>query len=383
MSSKLLFIITQSEFGGAQRFLFEIASNLTSTDYEVLVAVGTTGDGVLTAKLKEKGISVHNLHFLKREPGLISDIKALREIRKLLKDFRPDTLFLLSSKAGFIGSLAAVFPFRLPIKKIIYRIGGWTFNDPWPRWKRQFWILLERISAKWKDIIIVNNTEDLEWAKKLSIKPRLDVVLIHNGIDPYRIQAQSPESARKEIERLIYIESHQNGHVIIGTIANFYPSKGLEYLIKAAPYLSRTLNVRFVIIGDGRERNKLENLIRELKVQDSVFLLGNINDAQKLIPGFDIFVLPSVKEGFSWVLLDALALKVPVIATNVNGVRDVIQDGVNGLLVRPKDPKQIATAIERLISNDKLKLELAIQGHQTVLFNFGADKMLREVKALL
>ena len=99
----------------------------------------------------------------------IKDIAAVFELRKLIKDFSPDTLFLVSSKAGFIGSLATVFPARIKTR-VIYRIGGWSFNDPWPIWKKWLWIILEWLSARWKDIIIVNNLYDLESANKLKIR---------------------------------------------------------------------------------------------------------------------------------------------------------------------------------------------------------------------
>src|SRR3989344_1678620 len=189
LKKRILFVITQSELGGAQRFLSNLTSHLDRDVYEFLVAVGSSGNGDFLRVLKATSIPCQTLKFLKRGSSLpsLSDIKAIFEIRNLIKNYRPDVLFLNSSRAGFIGSLASVFPTRINAVKVIYRIGGWTFNDPWPKWKKTFWIFLEWLSSKWKDVIIVNNQRDLDQAQKLKIKPRREIVLVHNGIEVYKL----------------------------------------------------------------------------------------------------------------------------------------------------------------------------------------------------
>ncbi|MEK7121100.1 MAG: glycosyltransferase family 4 protein [Patescibacteria group bacterium] len=383
LKKKVLFVITQSELGGAQRFLSNLISHLDRDVYEFLVAVGSSGNGDFLRVLKAGGIPRQTLKFLKREPAL-SDIRAVFEIRSLIKNYRPDVLFLNSSKAGFIGSLASVFPTRINAVKIIYRIGGWTFNDPWPKWKKWLWGVLEWLSSRWKDVIIVNNQRDLEQAKKLKIKPRRQTVLIHNGIEVYKLDFMSREEARRTL-RLNATTISAAGR-IIGTIANFYPTKGLEYLIEAF-YLLNTkyliLDTVLLIIGDGELRPELEKMIREKGLGKKVFLLGQIPDAYRFLPAFDVFVLPSVKEGFPWVLIEAMSAKLPVIATDVGAVPEIINDHKNGLLVKPKDPAGLADKIKEVLENDRLKNELGIQAHQTVLFKFELDKMVKQIENLL
>ena len=383
LKKKVLFVITQSELGGAQRFLSNLISHLDRDVYEFLVAVGSSGNGDFLRVLKAGGIPRQTLKFLKREPAL-SDIRAVFEIRSLIKNYRPDVLFLNSSKAGFIGSLASVFPTRINAVKIIYRIGGWTFNDPWPKWKKWLWVVLEWLSSRWKDVIIVNNQRDLEQAKKLKIKPRRQTVLIHNGIEVYKLDFMSREEARRTL-RLNATTISAAGR-IIGTIANFYPTKGLEYLIEAF-YLLNTkyliLDTVLLIIGDGELRPELEKMIREKGLGKKVFLLGQIPDAYRFLPAFDVFVLPSVKEGFPWVLIEAMSAKLPVIATDVGAVPEIINDHKNGLLVKPKDPAGLADKIKEVLENDRLKNELGIQAHQTVLFKFEFDKMVKQIENLL
>lgn len=370
--------------GGAQRFIFNLISNLNRDRYEMLVAIGSVGDGDLFRALYAISIPTHRLNRLTRDADIKQDLGAVIELRKLIKEFRPDIVFLNSSKAGFIGSLAAIFPFKIRGIKIIYRIGGWTFNDPWPLWKKWFFIVLEWLSAKWKDVIIVNNQHDLDQAKKLWIKPRKKLALVYNGLDVYKLNLLSRDEARiKLFERAVGSSSRIfHTEFIVGTIANFYPAKGLEYFIRTAHYFQDNDNLVFIIIGDGRERPDLEALIKELGLGKKVFLVGQIPDAFRYLPAFDIFVLPSVKEGFPWTLIEAMAAKLPTVSTRVGAVPEIIDDHKNGFIVEPANPQAIAEKVKEIFESSRLQKELGIQAHQTVLFKFGLDKMIEQIEKL-
>src|SRR3989344_7056946 len=372
---RILFIITQSEFGGAQRFIYNLLSHLNRSLFEPIVAVGRDGGGEFTESLRNLGIVVYTIHSLRRDIDLISDLKAVKEIRRLIRATRPQTLFLGSSKAGFVGSLAAML---IQNVRVIYRIGGWTFNDPWPKWKKRLWIWLEKLSARWKDIIIVNNLRDFHQAKKLRIRPRKNIVLIHNGIDPYKTNFLSRDEARLKLFELI---APRWGKVfqtknIIGTTANLYLTKGIDVLIDAARSLNIPDDCIFIVIGSGPEKQQLEAKIKKLDLGKKVFLVGQIPQAARYVPAFDIFVLPSVKEGFPWSILDAMVAKLPVVATNVGAVPEIIEDGKNGFLIEPQQPEAIVDRIKKILDHDSLRQELGIQAHQTVLFKFNLDAMI-------
>src|SRR3989344_9370094 len=157
---RVLFVVTQSEMGGAQRFFYTLIPRLNKDKYEILVAAGPQNkvgnqklkieEYPLLEALKKKGATTFQLKHLTREINLSKDIKAVFELRKLIKSWQPDILFLNSSKAGFLGSFTSKFLVPDLKLSVLYRIGGWTFNDPWPRWKKGLWILLEKISASWK-----------------------------------------------------------------------------------------------------------------------------------------------------------------------------------------------------------------------------------------
>ena len=132
---------------------------------------------------------------------------------------------------------------------MIYRIGGWTFNDPWPAWKKRLYIFLERLSARWKDIIILNNSHDLDQAHRLGITPRQKIVRIYNGLDAY-LPFLEHDTARAFLDRRVPETSQaQTYDWLVGTVANLYETKDIPMLIGAAARVGG--NVRFVVIGDG------------------------------------------------------------------------------------------------------------------------------------
>lgn len=381
LKKRVLFIITQSEMGGAQRFLFNFVSNLDPNKYEIKVAMGSDGGGELLRKLVEIKIECIVLNNLKRDVSLWKDFIAVKDINNLINSFRPDSLFLLSSKAGFIGSLGSIWPKKLKSLRVIYRIGGWTFNDPWSNLIKKSWIFLEKKSSSWKDVIIVNNQNDFDQALSLHIKPKEKLVLIHNGLDPYKINFKNHEEARKFI--IEKIKTTKEPKRVIGTIANLYPAKGIEFFVKSAKHFSDNEDSIFVIIGDGKDRDKLERIIRDEGLNERVFILGQVDNASEYITAFDVFVLSSIKEGFPWVLLEAMSAKVPVIATSVGAVPEIIEDGKNGFIVPPKRPDVLAMRIKEVLNNEHLRKEFSILAHQSILFKFSSDKMIKASEELL
>ncbi|MBI2627220.1 MAG: glycosyltransferase, partial [Parcubacteria group bacterium] len=335
--------------------------------------------------LKKEGIETTQLKHLIRDVNPWHDFLALLELKRTIKSWQPDIIFLNSSKAGFLGSFVSKFMIHDSCSKVIYRIGGWSFNDPGSKWKKLFWIGLERLSARWKDIIIVNNKHDLDQAKRFKIRPRNKVQLIYNGLDVYKTNFMDREEARLKLFEKTARQFGKifNAGTIIGTIANFYPSKGLEYLIDTAEYFKNNDDIVFTIVGEGAERPHLEKLIIEKGLKKKVLLLGQLTDAFRLLPAFDIFILPSIKEGFPWVIIEAMTAKLPVIATRVGAVPEIIEDTKNGMLVEPAHSEHIAGKIQELLNNDHLRQEIGIQAHQTVLFKFPLEKMIREIESVI
>ncbi len=385
---RVLFIITKSELGGSQRFLYEFTTRLNPQKYDIGVAAGPEGNWDLLNRLNKKGIKTFKLEYLRREVSPLYDIPAVFELINLINKFKPEYLHLNSSKTGVLGSIANQILKIIKLKqykkmKLIYRIGGWAFNDPSFGWKRKVWLAAEKVTAGFKDIIITESGPDEIQAKKLGIKPKIEVKTIHNGIDALRMEFLEKETAKLYLFKNI---GKRHGKIFqkrysIGTIANFYPTKGLEYLIEAMRILKNT-DFNLIIIGDGLERKKLESKIAEYELKNDIILAGQIQDAYKYLKAFDIFILSSIKEGFPWVILEAMAAKLPIIATRVGALEEMLENGKSGILVESKNPRQMAEAIKYLLENETVRQEIAIQTHQTVLFKFTMEKMVRETEEL-
>ena len=365
---RILFIITQSEIGGAQRYLIQFSKYLSEKGNDISVIAGE-GDEELFKYLNCRTFSVKSLV---RNPNPAKDFLALLSIIKITKRENPDVLFLQSTKAGFIGALAARFYTLLtarPKPYVVYRIGGWSFNDPRSARMNKVLFWMEQTSAQMKDKIIVNSELDRQIAIDKKISPPDKIVKIYNGIDPDGIQFLSKEEARKNFPQ---------GNKIVGTIANLYATKGIEYLIEAA----RTLpDVNFVVIGEGKEREKLELLIKKYNL-NNFLLAGRIINAREYLKAFDIFILPSVKEGFPWAILEAMSAELPIISTNVGAIPEIIEDKKEGELIPHKNSRAIAQAIKFLIENPGVSGELAKNAKEK-LKKFTLEKMLEESEKIL
>ncbi len=389
---KILFIITQSELGGAQRYIFETAKYFNSQNYYVLVGAGQ-GDKNLFEKLGKVKIQSHFIKYLIRNPNPFKDFLAIFEILNLIKKEKPDILFLNSTKAGFLGSIAGWLYKKLYYHKlpIIYRAGGWSFNDPrcWFLNKILFW--MEKITAPLKDKIIVNSGLDYNIAIKKRIASSLKMIKIYNGIDAKKLDFLSKEQAIKYLSSKFKIQNSklkfkvQNyDYKIIGTVANFYKTKGLEYLIKSAYILKNQIsNLIFIVIGDGKLRPKLETLIKTYNLENNFFLIGKIPDAYRYLKAFDIFILPSLKEGMPWAILEAMSAEIPIIATKVGAIPEMIENKKEGLITPPKNSNKLAKNIIWILEHQKQAQFMATNARKKIEKEFTLQKMLNKTENLI
>ncbi len=172
----------------------------------------------------------------------------------------------------------------------------------------------------------------------------------------FSIESKIPAFAKALADK----SADKKNSILIGTVANFYRNKGLKYLILAAQKLkNKGLDWQFVIIGEGPERSKIENLIKKNNLENNMFLTGFIPDASECLKAFNLFVLPSVKEGQPWVILEAMAAGVPIVATNIAGIPEMIENEKSGLLVEPADSEALSLAIEKMLTHPSLTQECA------------------------
>lgn len=386
---KILYVITKSVWGGAQRYVYDLATHLPRDQFEPAVACG--GSGPLVAKLRAAGIRVISISGLERNINLLKETISLWSLFKIFLRERPDIIHLSSSKAGGLGAIAA-FASKLltlnfePIRRTqgrlltVFTVHGWAFNESRSEWQKAVIRFASWFASLFQDKVIAVNSADYKAAKKFI--PARKLALIRHGLA--RIEAWPVAETKNLINRRTG-QTLDEKALVVGTIAELTKNKGLEHLIAAIRNLkTKEPNQKFkaIIIGEGENRSKLEKKINELGLTNDVFLVGFIADAPRLLSAFDIFVLPSLKEGLPYALMEAMASGRPAVATDIGGIPDLIEHEKNGLLVEAKDHLALAAAIGRLAANPDLRERLASAARQKVVEEYSIRNMIDKTISL-
>ncbi len=381
---KILYLITKSNFGGAQRYVYDLATRLPKESFDVRVACG--GNGVLTERLQAEGILTLIIPNLIRNVNVFQDILVFSHILSLLRKERPDIIHLNSSKIGGLGALAGRL---VGVKKIIFTAHGWAWHESRSPFSRAIIKTLHWITVLLcHHVITVAEKERAEMAEMPWTKNKL--IAIHNGIGA--IDFIEKATARDFlITKNPALTTYKNS-LWIGAIGELHKNKGYEYLLEAFGNLARTVlakNVPLVIIGEGEERQRLENLARTVLAKNAtasqtekVFFLGQIPDASRYLKAFDVFALTSIKEGLPYVLLEAGLAGLPVVASDIGGISEIIEDKKTGILTKSRDALVIADSLSFLLDNAHLRQSLGTALQASVTQNFPVEKMLKNTCAV-
>lgn len=369
---KLFICITKASWGGAQKYVFDLATSLPKESFDISVLFGE--GGLLEKRLKEKGIKTTKLENSQRDPSIKKDIKLIFELVGIFKKEKPDIIHLNSSKIGLLGAIAG----RLAgIKKIIFTVHGWAFNEDRPLLQKAvFWIM------QVKTVFLCHRTIAVSENTKNQLRPRWlqkKISVIHNGIDDIGF-LKKEEAKNKIIESLDDNKKWLLEKKWVGTISELHKNKGLNYAIEAFSKLEKDIMEKFVfiIIGEGEERKNLEAIIKKLGLKENIFLIGKIENASLYLKAFDIFVLTSITEALPYVLLEAGQSEVPIISTDVGGIPEIIEDKKSGLLIRPKNQKEIIGSLEYLSKNYEKAIKTATDLKARIKSDFRIDKMVKE-----
>lgn len=371
-----MYIITKSNWGGAQRNVFELAVEMKKRNHEVIVVLG--GNGILKKKLEDAGVFTHIVESMNRDISIKDDWKSFKEIFSVIKHRKPDVVHLHSSKAIGIGALASRL---LRVKKIISTIHGWAFNE-----ERGLFGKIGIIFFSWLSmilshkIIFVSEYDRLQAKRFPFVKNKLET--IHIGIN--QTVFLSIDGSKQILSKLTGLENTIfNKKTIIGTIAELHKNKGLMYMIEAVSKISKNHpDVIFICIGEGEERQNLEKRISEFGLQDKVYLVGFVDNAVEIIKSFSIFVLPSIKEGLPYAILEAGNANLPVVATTVGGIPEIIEDMKSGVLVQPKKVSELTHAISFLIEQPSERKRYGTALKERINTNFDIAKMFDQTESV-
>ncbi len=348
----ILYIITKSIWGGAGKYVYDLSTNLTE-DFNVSVAAGERD--TLARKLTEANIPYYEIKNFQRDINFIKEPLAFFEILNLLLKLKPDIVHTNSSKAGGTVGLATFIYKMITFRKLktIFTVHGWAFSEDRTKLNLFLIKLLSGLTAVFSDKIICVSEYDRQIG--LKIAPERKLITIHNGVSVKNFLNR--EEAQKKL-------MGKTSPLVIGTIAEWHKNKGLFYFLEAV----KNIEADIVMIGGGEDKEKLYQYAKGMK---NIYLHEFISNASSYLKAFDVFVLPSIKEGLPYTILEAILAEVPVVATNVGGIPEIINDAI-----QPKNSQQLAERIKKAINKPTREIKERIERE------FSLEKMIRETKQL-
>lgn len=358
---KVIQLVEDLKIGGAERVIADIAEGLDRKKYDVSVWCVTRG-GETASELSDKGIKVRIL-------GISNYYNPLNifKLTRLLKDSGPDIVHTHGYFASVIGRLAAR-------KARIPAIVAHVHSTYWDYKKRH--IRIERRLSRFTHKIICCSEAVENFVKDFEKIKDGKTIVIYNGVDEDRF------STFKDSKSLLAELGIDEGSSVVGTVSSLTPHKGHEHLIQAASLVLDTLpSTRFLIVGDGPLRTRLENQAKNLNIYSSVIFSGERKDIPEILSLMDVFVLPSFsREGLGLAIIEAMAAERPVVATEIGGIPEAVIKEKTGLLVPPGDSDALATAIIEFIQDPKKAKEMGEKGRARVIERFTKTKMLSEIQ---
>lgn len=373
---KILHIITLSELGGAQKVLYHLVAGLDPGEFEIEVACAPGGEMVRWLRQLPHVVPALEIPELKRNISPINDFKALYKLYKYIKQGHFDIVHCHSSKAGILGRLAA---WLAGVGRIIFTVHGWGLNDYQSQPVQFIYTFLERLGSAVSTKVVCVSESDLAKGINLRIASPDKLTVIYNGLP-------DPAKQRGLLRRELNI---RNEDLVIGTVARLAPQKNPLFLLQVAERIvtrqsgdSSQSRVFFVLIGDGPLKLSCVQYIKEKGLEKHVFLMGSREDAGKLIQDLDIFVLFSRWEGLPLTIIEAMQAELPVVASDVGGVGEMVVDGKTGLLVRGQVLDEAEKALLTIIDNRSQGRIMGQAGRERAMSLFSLDQMIRKYREL-
>lgn len=364
---KVLHLITRLDLGGAQQNTIYTAIHLDSSRFDVVVAAGAGGllDEELRSALGERARFIPSL---KRElhPGY--DLLALLQLTGLFLVEKPDIIHTHSSKAGILGRLAA---WCAGVPVIIHTYHGFGFNDYQSPWIKSLYIAAERIAGKVSDRLIFVSRSNRATAEEYRLGDPRRYEMIRSGVKLSDFPAPLDDKGRKKAS--LGLGQHKP---LVTSIGNLKPQKNPgDFIAMAREIADKGVDARFLFIGDGPLRTKLEYQIIASGLHGKLALPGWRRDNAEILAASDIFVLTSLWEGLPRALVEAMRTGLPPVCYAADGVADLIVDGENGFLIPPGNVTLMAEKVALLLSDEPLRRRLGQNARASVTEDFDIDFM--------
>ena len=357
--ARILYVSTSTTVGGAEKTVYTLATLLDPKRHQVAGVVSVKPEGAYAHKLKLQGVPTESLG-ITGTPRLADAAR----LAKVITRVRPDIVHAVMYQAIQLCRLAkpkVPFPFKLVSSpRVHYRTRSmWT-------------LLIDRALKNRDDLLIAECDASRDFlVRSLGYAP-VKVRTIRNGVDLAGWPVSKVDRQKRRMELRL-----GSTDLLVGAVGRLDKQKGFATLIDAMSRLKKT-ELRCVILGEGPERPRLEAQIRKHELEKRVWLYGERADIVTWLSAFDIDCLPSLWEGLPNTLLEAMALGLPVVASSVDGVPEVIENGKTGLLVPPAAPAALAKALNALAEDPARRAALGAAAHASIMEKFTLTRMIAE-----
>ncbi len=342
--------------------------------YDITVAGG--GNGLLIDKLTAAKIPTRLITSFERDINIIKEVRAMFELARLIRELRPDVVHLNSSKAGGTGAFVARL---LGVPCIVFTAHGWPFYEKRSMLVRITIWFFSYLTTLLAHRTIVVSEHDFHGARMWGLERKL--ALVHTALPQFTLKDRN--EARTILFPAPIMNAHKNDVWIVSTAEHTH-NKNLMLILDAMIRLDGAFRERLFLtfMGDGELRDTLETAVRERGLDSHVYFTGFIDNARTFLSAFDVFLIPSLKEGFPYGLLEAGAAGLAVVASKVGGIPEIVTHGVTGILVNPLKPDDLAEAITRLVTDTQGRNSMGNSLKQHVIQNFRLENMLEKTKVL-
>lgn len=359
---RILHAIRQGKIGGGETHVLNLVGELDSDKYESVILSFT--EGPMVDKLRAEG---YKTYVVNTETPF--DFRTWKKVKKVIKSERIDLIHAHGTRANS-NTFYSAKTLNIPL---IYTVHGWSFHPDQGKVVKTIRTLSERFLVHVADKTICVSESNLREGKGKFPMPDSTVVL--NGINRIRF---NPDNTYKDIRAELGIGGSD---VVVGYIARITHQKSPLTFIRAIADLERPKNVKFLIVGDGDLKPKMLKLASELSLQDIIFIDFR-EDIPDILNAIDIFCLPSLWEGLPIALLEAMSMRKAIVASEIDGINDLISQNNNGILIPPGDVKGLSHGLNKLIYNESLRKELGVQAEKTIKEQFNVEVMTRKIELI-
>ena len=361
---------------GVQKVSLDEMALISRDTFDPVLICKMPGD--FTDAVAALGIPCHFVKEMERSIKPWADLKAVYQLYKVFRKIRPDVVHTHSSKTGVLGRIAAKLA---GVPAVIHTVHGFPFDSAANVVQRSFYVGLEWISARFCDAMVLLKEADLEFSRRTLSVPREKLHLIPNGVamndfEPMPVQL-------KHVRKTELLDSSSK-EICIAMTGRLWEQKNPECFVEAAIEVLKTgvTNARFFLIGDGPLRGILQDMIDRSGYVEHITILGWRSDVPVLLQVTDVFVLPSRWEGLSLAILEAMASGLPVVASDIPGNTDLVQDGVTGYQFKGEVAASLAEKLLLLINDSGKRVAMGIAGRMSVNAHYRIENRVKTMEQL-